>query len=143
MACPLFIPSLPLGELATIAAPLGDLYDGQCATEGEPAIEPQTLRLCCNFGYARGRCPRAAQSAADAVRFMVRGARGSVVEIAWALERNHHPVAVGNLEIETAASVGTSADVLTRQAYSCGLAYARHGQTGSDSAGRVAMTAHP
>src|SRR5580698_6290297 len=102
MACPLFIPKSPLGELVTIATPLGDLYGGNCAAAPAAVIEPETLRRYCNFGYARGHCERAAESDADAVRLLVRAERGGFVEIAWAVERNHHPVAVGNIEIAMA-----------------------------------------
>jgi hypothetical protein len=123
MACPLFIPSSPLGELASGSAPLGDLYGGNCAAAPDQAVDPETLRRYCNFGYGRGHCSRAAQSDADAVRFMVRAARGSVVEIAWAVERNHHPVAVGSMEID--ARLSPSGDVLARQAHACAAAYAR------------------
>src|SRR5580692_8325367 len=101
MACPLFIPSTPLGELVSVATPLGDLYAGNCAADPRAAIDSDTLRRYCNFGYARCHCERAAQSDADAVRLMVSAERGNIVEIAWALERNHHPVAVGNVEIDS------------------------------------------
>ena len=125
MACPLFIPSTPLGELVSVATPLGDLYCGNCAADPAAFIDPDTLRRYCNFGYARGHCERAARSDADAVRLMVRADRGNVVEIAWAVERNHHPVAVGNMEIEPGLPAEPAADVLTRQAHACAAAYAR------------------
>jgi hypothetical protein len=133
MACPLFIPIAPLGELVAVAAPLGDLYGGQCAADRAAVIEPDTLRRYCNFGYARGCCPRAATSEADAARFMVRAAHGSMVDIAWAVERNHHPVAVGCMEIETTFAPG--ADLLARQAHACARSYMRQTQ--------IAVAAHP
>ena len=100
MACPLFIPTTPLGETGLVMAPLGDLFGGHCSADPGAAIDPDTLRRCCNFGYARGHCARADKSEADAVRLLVRGERGNVVEIAWSVERDHHPVAVGIIEIE-------------------------------------------
>lgn len=98
------------------------------------AIEPETLRRYCNFGYGRGHCPRADQSDADAARFMIRAAQGSVVEIAWALERNHHPVAVGRMEIDTAGYRTADEDTLTCQAGACARAYMRQS--------RIAAVAH-
>jgi hypothetical protein len=133
MACPLFIPIAPLGESVAVPAPLGDLYGGHCAADTSAVIEPETLRRYCNFGYARGCCPRAASSEADAARFMVRAAHGSIVDIAWAVERNHHPVAVGHLEIETTFAAGD--DLLARQAHACATSYMR--QT------PIAVAAHP
>ena len=125
MACPLFIPTAALSDMVAVAAPLGNLHSGHCAADPAAAIEPETLRRYCNFGYARGYCERAARSDSDAVRLMVRSECGNVVEIAWAVERNHHPVAVGNMEIEPGLPAEPAADVLTRQAHACAAAYAR------------------
>lgn len=133
MACPLFIPS----------SPLGDLYGGSCAADPSVAIEAETLRRYCNFGYARGHCARAAQSDADAVRLLVRGARGSIVEISWAVERNHHPVAVGSVEIDTGPAAEPAGDALARQAYACAAAYSRHSHNGQAFVGQTATAAHP
>jgi hypothetical protein len=141
MACPLFIPTTPAGELVSVAMPLGDLYGGHCAAEPSLVIEPEILRLYCNFGYARGCCARAVQSDADAVRFMVSGAAGSTVTIAWAVERNHHPVAVGFTEIET--GLAPAEDLLARQAHACARAYVRRTHAGAENAGQIAVTAHP
>jgi hypothetical protein len=106
-------------------------------------IEPETLRRYCNFGYARGHCPRAAQADADAARFMIRSAQGSVVEIAWAVERNHHPVAVGRMEIETNGDAAPGDNVLARQACACARAYMRQSHPGGEYTGRTAAVAHP
>ena len=141
MACPLFIPTEPLGELVAVAAPLGDLYGGQCAADRSAVIEPEILRRYCNFGYARGCCSRAATSDADAARFMVRDARGGIVEIAWAVERNHHPVAVGRMEIETKFAPGD--DLVAGQARACAMSYLRQTLGGAESTGQIAVAAHP
>lgn len=132
MACPLFIPTSPLGELVAVAAPLGDLYGGHCSADPAAEIEPEILRRYCNFGYARGFCARAAGSEADAVRLLVRGERGSLVEIAWAVERDHHPVAVGVMEVETDGAGVGAGDALALQVFACASAYARqvHGRPG-------------
>jgi hypothetical protein len=142
MACPLFIPTSPLGELVAVAAPLGDLYGGQCAADRSAVIEPETLRRYCNFGYARGCCLRAAKSDADATRFMVRAARGSIVNIAWAVERNHHPVAVGCMEVETLGPAPGD-DLLALQAHACARSYMRQTQGGQENTGQIAVAAHP
>jgi hypothetical protein len=141
MACPLFIPSAPLGELVSIAPPLGDLFEGHCAGDTSASIDAGVLRRHCNFGYARGCCERAAKSDADAVRLMVRGQRGSVVEIAWSIERNHHPVAVGRMDVET--SEEPSGEALAQQAYACAIAYLRKTQGVPVSVRQIAATAHP
>src|SRR6185312_14557901 len=128
MACPLFIPSSPLGDLATAAAPLGDLYAGRCAASPGMEIEPDTLRRCCNLGYARRRCERAAQADTDAVRVLVRADDGRHVQVAWAIERDHHPVAVGVETVEVAAGdvdPSGSPDALAAQVRACASAYAR------------------
>ena len=154
MACPLFIPTLPLGELVSIPTPLGDLYAGRCAADETAVIGPETLRRFCNFGYARGRCERAGHTDDDAVRLLVRAERAGVVEIAWAVERNHHPVAVGNLEIATNPTGTTTGemeagpaetappDPLSRQAYACAVAYMRQMHPCPAPVGRMAAGMH-
>jgi hypothetical protein len=141
MACPLFIPSTPIGELVSVVTPLGDLYSGNCAADTEAVIGPDTLRRYCNFGYARGYCDRAAQSDADAVRLMVRSERGNIVEVAWAIERNHHPVAVGNMEIEPGLPAGPAGDLLALQAYACVAAYIRQSRVHPSGVGEIAVAA--
>jgi hypothetical protein len=141
MACPLFIPKTSLGELVSIATPLGDLYGGSCAAAPSAVIEPETLRRYCNFGYARGHCERAAESDADAVRLLVRAERGDFVEIAWAVERNHHPVAVGNMECKPGTQP-IEGDVLAWQAHACAAAYMRQVHPGADEARRIAAGTH-
>src|SRR5437868_6663572 len=95
MACPLFLPSSPLAGCT-------DLYGGECAADAGALIPVDLLHRSCNAGYARDCCARAAQSEADAFRFLVKANREGMVEIAWSSERNHHPVAVGNLVVNPA-----------------------------------------
>ena len=116
MACPLFLPSSPL-------AGLSDVYAGACAVDHDAVIPIDTLRQCCNAGYARGCCERAAESDADAFRFAIKAKRGGAVEVAWSSERNHHPVAVGMLTVNGAAATGVSP--LERQARVYAEAYMR------------------
>lgn len=99
MACPLFLPSSPVTGVAREAATLGDIYNGVCEADPTAAIPLDILRTCCNQGYARSRCDRAGQSDADSVRFLIKARDFTGIDVAWALERNHHPVATGLLKI--------------------------------------------
>ena len=82
--------------------PPGDAWGGECAADPGTLIPLDMLRRCCNTGYARESCERAARAEADAARFMIRSDRDGAVEVAWSLERNHHPVAVGVLALPMA-----------------------------------------
>lgn len=82
--------------------PLGDAFGGECAADPGTLIPIDILRRCCNSGYARETCERASASEADAARFMIKADKDGVVQVAWSLERNHHPVAVGLLEFPMA-----------------------------------------
>ena len=115
MACPLFVTASPLKGFT-------DLYGGECAAEAGALIPVDVLRHCCNTGYARGSCQRAAQSDADAFRFLIKANRGGVVDVAWSSERNHHPVAVGTLTVD--CRLGTAqTGPLESQARACAAAY--------------------
>ena len=81
MPCPFFLPE----------SFRDSLFLGRCAVDREEEIDAVKLRTCCNQGYARVCCARAAEAEADAVTFLMK----SETRIAWAIERNHHPVAVG------------------------------------------------
>ncbi|HEY4087301.1 MAG TPA: hypothetical protein VGM43_15250 [Bryobacteraceae bacterium] len=146
MACPLFIPSSALGDLVTISAPFGDLYAGRCAASPDTEIEPDTLRRCCNPGYARRHCERAAQTDSDAVRVMVRADDGCQVQVAWAIERDHHPVAVGVETVEVvageAAPLSGSVTALAAQIRACAAAYARQTHARPALPRRTAAAAH-
>ena len=85
-------------------------------------IPADTLRECCNIGYARGVCERAAQSDSDAFRFAIKANRKGVVEVAWSSERNHHPVAVGTLVVDNTTP---DDEPLTRQAHIFAMSYLR------------------
>jgi hypothetical protein len=122
MSCPLFLPVSPLTGLAPEAAPLGDLYGGECAAGPGALIPLDILRHCCNTGYARHACARAGQSEADATRFLIKSDHDGVIEIAWASERDHHPVAVGTLQVTDATDANQP---LERQARACAAAYRR------------------
>lgn len=115
MACPFFLPTSPLTGFS-------DSYSGECAqTDGSP-IPAGLLRPCCNYGYARKVCAHAAVSDSDAFRFFIRSHQDGVVDVAWSSERDHHPVAVGNLSIKSPAAATTP---LERQAHTFAAAYLR------------------
>jgi hypothetical protein len=115
MACPLFLPASPLTGFT-------DLYGGECAAETGALIPVDVLRHCCNAGYARDSCQRAAQSDADAFRFLIKAHCDGVVDVAWSSERNHHPVAVGFLTVDCRTS-STQIGPLEHQARACAAAY--------------------
>jgi hypothetical protein len=71
-----------------------------------------TLLECCNRGYARAMCPRAATIEADAAQFLIKSDCGDVIEVAWALERNHHPLEVGIMRV---SGQGSATEPLSRQ----------------------------
>jgi len=118
MPCPLFLPGTPL--------PLSDIFGGACSAEPEAEISRDKLSLCCNHGYAREVCAHAAAVEADSHRFLVRSDDGDSIEIAWATERNHHPLAVGMLRI--ARALPPANGTLEHQARACAAIYLR--QTG-------------
>jgi len=101
---------------------LGDFYGGECAVQPAALIPVDTLRRCCNAGYGRTACEHAAQSDADAFRFLIKSHSDGVVQVAWSSERNHHPVAVGTLPV---SEPGDSANPLERQARAFASAYFR------------------
>lgn len=115
MPCPLFLPAAPLAGFT-------DLHGGECAAQPDTLIPVDTLRSCCNAGYARAKCGHAAQSDADAFQFLIKSNSNGVVGVAWSSERNHHPVAVGTLFVTgSAAAEGP----LERQARACVQTYLR------------------
>jgi hypothetical protein len=125
MACPLFMP----GSLL----PLSDIYAGGCAANSAAILSTEKLARCCNPGYARTLCEEAAAAEADSYRFLVRSDDGSSIEVAWATERNHHPIAVGTLHIGRVPN--RAVGPLEHQARVCAQAYLY--RTGRDQTGRT------
>jgi hypothetical protein len=124
MSCPLFLPASPLGDFMPAGMPLGDVYGGTCAAASGAALPDDKIRRCCNVGYARATCEQARLSPADAARFLVKADRGGTVEVAWSLERHHHPVAVGTLQVAVGATDAAAAP-LELQARACAASYLR------------------
>jgi hypothetical protein len=119
----LFLPTTPLAAAVPAAAPLGDLHNGVCAAAPGAAIDNTILQRCCNNGYGRSECPRAAASEADAARFLIRSHHEDTIEIAWAQERDHHPFGVGVLQFSP--EMAESAEPLQRQAAAFAMCYLR------------------
>jgi hypothetical protein len=138
MACPYFDPvrvhpALPSG---TLPPPLGDCWMGACRAGLEPAAEPDAAVLdsLCNFGYARGRCPRFPEDdpGPDAVRFAITKVNAASLDLSYVLERDHHPFAHGSLSYSPTAGTFLPAsggapprDILARQAEAYVKSYLR------------------
>lgn len=119
MPCPFFLPTEALRETPwerPPRAPLGQLCAGTC--EAPPEHAP-AAHDCCNFGYARGKCPRFPEDAStDALRFLVLERSSETVRVLYVFERDHAPVEHGVLvyEKETRAVTGAASERLARQA---------------------------
>ncbi len=125
MACPYFYPTERFVGVTLwphpARLPLGDGFAGCCAANPSDGFSPaeNTLKECCNLGYARRCCDRFPQEGADAVRFTVSSERDAIIRVWYVLERDHHPYANGALEYdrEQRAFVPPPENrVLTRQA---------------------------
>lgn len=103
--------------------PLTRLFSGECFADPGAMIPLELLRDCCNPGHARTTCPRASSIEPDAAQFLIKSDRDGIVEVAWALEKNHHPVAVGTLQIS--AATPPSSEPLNHQARAFAASYAR------------------
>ena len=101
MACPYFEPT-KLSVDARTLRPLRNFWSGVCHAEpGHPfeQADQALLNECCNMGYARDKCSRfPAASGPDAVRFTVVRDAGQMIQVSFAVEKNHLPYAQGLLE---------------------------------------------
>lgn len=99
MACPYFVPGEPLGEerwLQPPRTPLGGLHRGACAADPAAEIPDLTLEEVCNWGYARGRCPRfPADQPVDALR-LTQLKEDSGIRLVWIEEADHRPLEHGD-----------------------------------------------
>ncbi len=105
MCCPYFDPQqLPSADAAW---PLGGIWEGRCAARsaGERAdgsdmpAPAEFLAGGCNLGAPV--CPHfPAGAEADRISFSLGRESGERVEIRFALERRHHPVACGSLHYD-------------------------------------------
>ena len=94
-----------------------------CAAQPELTLPRDLIRRACLPGYARHVCVHAAGVEADAVRLLVKSHQGGVIEIAWSLEINHHPLAVGTIAVNSAQQGADS--TLQRQAKALASEYLR------------------
>ncbi len=92
MACPLFLPSTPLGDFE-------DVYGGECASDPGALVPEDVLRAAAIQAMRAGVVERAALTDADSFRFLIKSVTHGTVEVAWSIERDHHPVAVGALTV--------------------------------------------
>jgi hypothetical protein len=83
-------------------------------------IDPDFIRRGCRRGYARHICTDAAQIEPDASQCLIKAHYDHVIQVAWSLERNHHPVAVGLIEIAAGVTPQTA---LEHQAHALASQY--------------------
>jgi hypothetical protein len=87
------------GWLHAPRLPLGGLYRGICYAGAEPFQPPKSSQDdLCNCGYARGRCDRLPDGAADAVRFSKLSDAGGRLKLVYIVEKNHVPAESGTIE---------------------------------------------
>jgi hypothetical protein len=98
MPCPNFLPAAHSGN---------DAAAGSCAGDPAATIPSSRLRSCCERGYARALCQIATALEADATALLIKADHDGTVEVAWSLERDHHPVAVGTIAIQDLPVRGT------------------------------------
>lgn len=134
MSCPYFEPLEPRSRAADprlSTLPLGDSWTGMCRADplSPSAPEPTAVHTFCNFGYARQSCNRfPASDGPDAVRFSISRDNGTSIEVRWAIERDHHPFAVGTLAFERANGAFASEPpfpALLKQAFAYVSSYLR------------------
>ena len=129
MACPFFEPlerRSRASDVRDAMLPLGDSWAGLCRAVPDQPVPPAEadLRPLCNLGYARGNCARFPGSdGPDAVRFAIKQDTGGSLDIAYVVERDHHPFANGNLLDPAPAPV--SGELLARQAAAYAESYRR------------------
>ena len=92
----------------------------QCLAD-PASVDAEMVRLCCEPGYARGRCERfPADSIADSARFVVARDEDGIIEVRWGRELNHEPVDTGTLRYPSEKLADAA---MQRQAESVAEAY--------------------
>jgi hypothetical protein len=106
--------------------PLGDAWTGLCRAVPDQPFQPDDSLLgpFCNFGYARGHCPRfPADHGPDAARFTLVSDDGAVLRLYYVLERDHRPYAHGPLSFLVARNeIVTPAEGAWTAAQACAYA---------------------
>jgi hypothetical protein len=138
LACPYFMPVVKLENGAwphPARLPLGCGWTGHCTAPGHEGQAPpqDILEAFCNLGYASSCAWAPAERAWDAVRFSIsapadkdkqkRSAAASVLRLVYACERDHRPVAHGELtfDLVTAAWIGPHEDPRIQKMAECFL----------------------
>ncbi len=96
---------------AATRMPLGDTWSGTCHADAASPFMPDETALShlCNMGYARRTCPHFPENQkCDAVRFLIVSDRDQIIQIAYAVERDHHPEMHGTLAYSRVQSVFTA-----------------------------------
>jgi hypothetical protein len=134
MACPFFYPTERFPESAWRKhprLPLGDPYSGVCRVDPARDWTPDqnTLRECCNLGYARRRCPRFPRGGGpDALRFSVVDDEEGTLRIFYVAEQEHSPVEHGTIEYAVATNRflnGDTSETFQKQARAYAESYLR------------------
>jgi len=104
VACPYFCPTQRIEQKLwphPARLPLGDGYAGICRADPSNSFQPgeNSLRECCNLGYARQECERfPADSGPDAVRFAIASDTNGTIRILYVIEKDHRPYDHGSFE---------------------------------------------
>jgi hypothetical protein len=106
VTCPYFFPTertFAIGWAFPHRLPLGGGFCGTCRAGGAEFFpDDATLRDFCNLGHARGCGRMPAPRPADSLRFAVAKDAGERIFLHYVFEREHAPVAHGQLEYDCA-----------------------------------------
>ena len=109
MACPFFMPDQPFQSNWPFPhrLPLGAGWGGTCTAPRHEGSRPteEELKRGCNLGYAKSCSRLPADRYADAVRFSIGEERDGLLYVRYACERNHAPVAHGELIYDIGAVI--------------------------------------
>ncbi len=134
MACPYFYPRERFEDRAWVKPPrlpLGDPHTGVCRVDPmrEWMPDSETLKECCNIGYARQRCSRFPEGdGPDAMRFSVVTDADAVLKIFFVAEHDHEPSEHGNLECSADSGKflgGSANELIQAQAEAYAASYIR------------------
>jgi hypothetical protein len=107
VACPYFFPTeraFTLGWAFPHRLPLGSGFCGTCrADRAEVLPDDATLRDFCNLGHAHGCGRMPGARIADSLRFAVAKDAGDRIFLHYVFEREHAPIAHGQLEYDCTA----------------------------------------
>jgi hypothetical protein len=107
VACPYFFPTektFAIGWPFPHRLPLGGGFCGTCRAGKQEFLPDETaLRDFCNLGHARGCDRMPVQRPADSIRFAVARDCGGRILLHYVYDREHTPVAHGELEYDCVA----------------------------------------